>query len=280
MKKDYLIELWDWTTDVASVTTPFLNSLGIPVTPQATIIIGKSIKMLLKMGIAEVFKDYKSRQLSSMQQKKLDDVTGFTIKTVYQLIEKDGWEDNHPESAQYTQYAVEYAEDVLNKALTESRQSKRMLLGAYLGSTIYTLNFTSPNWDNVFYLSSLIEQLTLRQIILVKLIVDHFNGIKDGEDMICVTDNVVISELKELANQNMWVGLVSFQPNPTHIAIPLKYMCPTGLAKDFVSYIIIPDSLQENVDRIVKSLDLKPFSQSGLPDPFKGLIKTKLSSLR
>lgn len=279
MKKGCLIELWDWTTDIASVTTPFLNALGIPVTPQTTIVMGKSIKMLLKMGIAGVFKDFKSRQLSSMQQKKLDDVTCFTVKTVYQLIEKNGWQDNHPESAQYTQYAVEYTEDILNKALNESRQSKRMFLGAYLGSTIYTLNYSSPNWDNVFYLSSLIEKLTLRQIIIVKLIVNHFNGIKDGEDLMCITDKVVISELKELANQNMWVGLISFQSNPTHIAIPLKYMCPTDLSKELFSSFTIPDSLQENEDRIVKSLNLKPFSQSGLPDSFRGLIITRLTSM-
>ena len=38
--KDSFIEIIDWTTDIMSVSTPLLNALGIPITPQATIIVG------------------------------------------------------------------------------------------------------------------------------------------------------------------------------------------------------------------------------------------------
>ena len=98
MKKDNGLELLDWSTDILSVSTPILNALGIPITPQAIVIIGKSLKMFLKMGLPEVLKDFQSRRLSSMQNERLEDVKSIAIKTVYQLIEKNGWEDSHPES--------------------------------------------------------------------------------------------------------------------------------------------------------------------------------------
>ena len=277
MKKDYINELIDWTKDIIPVTPSVLNLLGIPVTPQTITGIERTIKMLFKIGTASVFDDYKSRQLSSMQQNKLDDIAKSSIETIYRLIEKNGWEDNHPESAQYIQYTIEYSEDLLNKAINESRKEKRAFLGAYLGSTLYTLNFTTPNWDNVFYLSSVIDRLTLRQIILVKLIVEQFNGVRDGEEMICITNKVAISELRMLASQNMWVPLISYQPDPTYIGIPLKYICATDLAKELISNTLIPESLQGKTEEIVKTLDLKPFSHSGLPQPFRGLINIKLS---
>ena len=277
MKKDNGLELLDWSTDILSVSTPILNALGIPITPQAIVIIGKSLKMFLKMGLPEVLKDFQSRRLSSMQNERLEDVKSTAIKTVYQLIERNGWEDSHPESVQYTQYVIEYTEDLIDQAINESRQAKRLFLGVFLGSSLYKLNSSTPNWDNVFYLSSLIGKLTIRQIVLVKLLVDNFGRINDDKDnMMCITNKVAISELKELANQNLWCGLISYMPNPTNIAIPLKYICPTDLAKEFVGLAELPDSLQNNVDDIIMSLDIKPYSLSGLPSSFKGLILNKL----
>ena len=275
-KKNRLIEIWDWATDIASVSTPLLNALGIPVTPLSIVGIGKTIKLFSKMGVTGVIKDFRNRQISSMQQDKLNDITSCAIKTIYQLIEKDGWEDIHPESSMYTQYFIEYSEDMINKALNESRKNKRLFLGAYLGSTLYALNNSSPNWENVFYLSSLIDRLTLRQIILVKLIVDNFKCIEDHNEFLCVTNKVAISEIKDLLSLNLWVELFSQQPNPTHIAIPLKYMCPTDLSKELFSSALVPNTIQDVVDETVASLDLKPYSQSGLPNPFREVLEKQL----
>ena len=277
MKKDDFIELLDWSTDILSVSTPILNALGIPITPQAMVIIGKSLKIILKMGVPKVLKDYQDRQLSQMQKERLEDVKSVSIKTIYHLIEKNGWEDFHPESDQYTQYAIEYVEEMVNQVLNENRQAKRLFLGTYLGSTMYKLSTSTPNWDNVFYLSSLIDRLTMRQITLVKLIVDKFNKINDSKDnLMFITNKVAISELKELSNQNLWCGLIGYMPDPTHIAIPLKYICPTELAKELVGSTEFPLSLQSNVNDIIISLDLKPYNQSGLPNSFKGMILNKL----
>ena len=257
MKKDNFIELLDWSTDILSVSTPILNALGIPITPQAMVIIGKSIKMILKMGVPIVFKDYQDRQLSRMQKERLEDVKSTSLKTIYNLIEKNGWEESHPESVQYTQYAIEYIEEIVNQAVNENRQAKRLFLGAYLGSTLYKLSSSTPNWNNVFYLSSLIGGLTIRQIILVKLMVDNFDRTNDNkEKMMCITNKVAISELKELSNQNMWCGLIGYMPDPTHIAIPLKYICPTDLAKELVGSTEFPQSLQSNVNDIIISVSV------------------------
>lgn len=260
--------------DTLPATAPeFLKTLGITVSSSSVLLVTQVAKFLWKVGLIQVFSDYESRHLSNIQQSKLDDIKRYTLKAVYQLMEEDGYYDLHPESATYTENIIEYTEDIIDKALNEARKNKRILLGSYLGSTIYTLYSSTPNWDNVFYLSSLIDRLTLRQIILIKLVTNHFDRIEDGEDPVCVTDKIAISELKELANQNMWVGLISYQPDPTYIAIPLKYISPTELAKELMDSIIIPDNIEQSINDVIKSLDLKPYSKTGLPDSFKMMIE-------
>ena len=128
MKKDIFIELLDWSTDILSVSTPILNALGIPITPQAMVVIGKSIKMIVKMGVPIVFKDYQDRQLSRMQKERLEDMQSVSIKTIFQLIEKNGWEEFHPESDQYTQYAIEYVEEMVNQVINEIGRLKDFFL--------------------------------------------------------------------------------------------------------------------------------------------------------
>ena len=87
----------------------------------------------------------------------------------------------------------------------------------------------------------------------------------------------------------MWVGLTKSMPDPTYIAIPLKYMCPTDLTKELVGTIHIPEALLEYVKEIIKSLDFKPYEQSDLAlfyakqdrfDPFKYSIIEKLKMIK
>lgn len=270
MRKGCLLDVLDWATDIGAISTPLLEWLGIPASSSAIIIIGKSLKMFLKYGIPNVFKDFQSRPLSPVQKDRLDEVKAETIRTVYRLIEKNGWDDSHPESHQYIQNYIEYADDLVSKAINESRQQKRLLLGAYLGSSIYSMNYQEPDWDNVFYLSSLMDKLTVRQIILIKLIADNFRIIDDDmEDIVCITNKVAISELKEMGNHNIWVELFSYQPDPTYLAIPLKYMCPTDFTKELISSMLMPCALQDKIDETIKSLYLIPISQTELPETFK-----------
>ncbi len=231
----------------------------------------------MSLGFTEVVRDFNTRHLSSMQMEKVDDVTKATIRALYRMIEKNGWDETHPESDQYIQNAVEYAEDVLCKTLNESRKKKREFIGNYLGTTLYTINMSKPNWDNIFYLSSLIDKLTLRQIVLTKLIANHFDLIDDNDDWNCITNNVVISEVKELSSQNIWVGLISRQPDPTYLALPLKYILPTDIAVELSA--AVDESVHDYTDDVIKSLDLKPYSQTGLPADFIMLMKRKLSMI-
>ncbi len=280
-KKRFLDSIKNLSGDILSTAiTPLLNALGIPTTPQSIVVASKMAKIMWDIGFVGIIKDYQDRHLSTMQQTRLDETAMSALSTYYSLMEKNGWNDVHPESDIYIQNAIEYSEDLLSKAINESRKTKRAFWGAYLGSTLYRLNITSPNWENAFYLSSLINRLTLRQIILVKLITDRFTMIEDGEEMICVTNKVAISELRELSSQNMWVGHISYQPDPTYIAIPLKYICPTQLAEELLGTTLLPASIDESIDKVVKSLDLKPYSQTGLPQPFKQMIIKRLNMIK
>lgn len=222
-------ELNDFVLDILPESgSAILSSIGIPVTPLSISLMKSIITFVAKIGFADIYNDFKNRQLSSIQQKKLDIVVKTAIETFYNLAQSNQWEEHHPEADQYYQYAVEYAEDVIFRAINESREQKQMVLGSFLGSTMYALNITKPNWDNLFYCSTLITRLSIRQINLIKLINTNFEScITSNGDILCITDRVAISEMKELANSNVWVESFSYQPNPTYIAIPLPFIKAT-----------------------------------------------------
>jgi len=256
-----------------------LSSLGIPATSESISLIKSIMAFATRIGFMDICNDLKDRQLSEMQKKKIDIVIKTAIKTFYNLAKEDHWEENHPEAFQYYQYAVEYSEDVILKALNESREQKQIILGSFLGNTMYALNITQPNWENIFYCSTLITKLSLRQLNLINLINSNFNSCKNSNgDILCITDKVVISEMRELANSNIWVDSFSFQPNPTHVAIPLPFIKATEFTHQICKDINFTIMKELDVESTKDSLALKPIKETGLPPFFISMLNTYMNT--
>ena len=256
-----------------------LSSLGIPVTPKSISLIKSIMAFVTRIGFMDTCKDLKDRQLSAMQKKKIDVVLKTAIETLYNLAKENHWEENHPEAFQYNQYALEYSEDIILKALNESREQKQKILGAFLGNTMYTLNITQPNWENIFYCSTLITKLSLRQLNLISLINTIFESCKNSNgDILCITDKVVISEMRELANSNIWVESFSHQPNPTYIAIPLPFIKATEFTHQICKEINYTMLKELDIESTKDSLALKPIIETGLPTPFISMMNHYLNT--
>lgn len=256
-----------------------LSSLGIPVTPESISLVKSILSFVTKIGLMEICYDFKDRQLSSMQKKKIDIVLKTAIGSFYDLAKKNNWEENHPEAFQYYQYALEYSEDLILKALNESREQKQKIFGAFLGNTMFALNVTQPNWENIFYCSTLISKLSLRQLNLISLINTNFEGCKIyNDDILCITDKVAISEMTELANSNLWVKSFSFQPDPTYIAIPLQFIKATDFTHQICKEINYTMLKGLDIESTKDSLALKPIVETGLPTSFISMVNNYLNT--
>lgn len=258
-----------------------LSSLGIPVTPESISLIKSIMAFAARIGFMDTCNDLKDRQLSEMQKKKIDVVLKTAIKTFYNIAKENHWEENHPEAFQYYQYAVEYSEDVIFKALNESREQKQIILGSFLGHTMYSLNISKPNWDNLFYCSTFINKMSLRQLRLIELINTEFESYKtSNDDILCITDTVAISEMKELASNNIWVDSFSYQPDPTYLAIPLPFIKATDFTCQICKDINLITLNNIDNDSFKNSLMLKPINETCLPSSFISMLNVFLNKNR
>ena len=229
------------------------------------------VKYLLKRGLDKVIKDVVSRQLSEMQKAKVNEVRDYAILTFYKLAEENGWEENDSEAFSYSQTIAESIEDIFNKAVNESRRAKRIILGAYLGSSLYHSNSPNPNWENFFYISTIIERLTFRQLCMISLIGNRFDEIKIEREKSSITDKVTISELNDLRSQNFWIPAMSFMGG-TPKEIPLDYITPTDTTLELKSAILFPEAIREDYQRVVESMKIQPLTPSNFPNGFLSML--------
>lgn len=229
------------------------------------------VKYLLKRGLDKVIKDVVSRQLSDMQKTKVNEVRDYAILTFYKLAEENGWQENNSEAYSYSQAIAESVEDIFNKAVNESRRAKRIILGAYLGSSLYHSNSPNPNWENFFYISTTIDRLTFRQLCMISLIGQGFDEFKKEGEELSITDKVSISELNDLQSQNFWLPAMSFMGG-TPKEIPLDYITPTDTTKELRSAIIFHDAIREDYLRVVESMKIMPLTPSNYPNGFLSML--------
>ena len=256
-------------------TKAILISHGIPVDGNAGFVISPIAKYLVKRGLDKVIKDIVSRQFSDMQKAKVNEVRDYAILTFYKLVKENGWDDSCAEGDLYTQSVAESIEDVFNKAVNESRKAKRILLGALLGSTMYYSNSPQPHMENFFYISTIIDRLTFRQLCLILMIGNKFHDIKGDYHELCITDKVSISELNDLRSQDLWQPIFSHMGGviENEHPIPLTYIAPTKTTIDLISAIIFPDEIKEDFDRVVESLGIKTINPSDFPDGYLNSLK-------
>ena len=260
--------------DMSPILNPLLTRWGVGIDPASLSLISHILTFLGKVGAGNVINDYYSRNLSDMQIKKIDIVRDSAISQFYMLAKKDGWDQNNAiEEGQYKQSAIEYVEDLINKAINESNINKQEMLGAFLGQTMYYYNSYKLEWNNLLYVTNLIQRLTIRQKVLLHFMNDKFGVLNDRyNDGLCVTNPIVISELKDMLALNLWSPIIGISPDPTYMAIPLLYMKPTELAHIFCKDVPLSDSLLAIFDDVIDSMELKMYTETDLNDSFINII--------
>lgn len=261
--------------EVGELTVDLATTIISCHTGNASPLVAPVVSFLLKKGLDKVIKDVVSRQLSDMQKAKVNEVREYAILTFYKLAEENGWEDNGAEGEAYTQTIAESIEDVFNKAVNESRKAKRILLGALLGSTMYYSNSSHPDMENFFYVSTIIDRLTFRQLCLVLMIGNKFLDVKGDRHDLCITDKVSISELDDLKSQGLWQPIFAHMGGPKENAhpIPLDCFVPTKTTNELKDSIIFPDEIKGDYSRVVKSLRIETINPSDFPNGYLNTLE-------
>ena len=189
--------------------------------------------------------------MSNRETKKFKRVTLVAMQTFRELAEKNGvvaWELNmNPE---YFDYAFEVAEHITFEAIRQSEQSKVDVLGRYYGNQFYK---GSSNYQDMHQIITMIGMLTLRQIVMIRLISERFKGIDDN---LFINNPSACVEMNRLLDYGIWQTKgASFGINNSW-TIQLKNIIPTVYSDKIREDLMLGHLSNEDIVRTIESLQL------------------------
>ena len=224
-----------------------MTTLGIP---QATIL--TPLVRGATIGVMNTcYDDITSRALSKLENDKVNQVSETALQTFMELAEEDGVT---PISMQIEQgqleYAYEVSEGLMLTAIRQSQRKKVDVLGRYYGRAFYKGDI---DWQDMHQTINMVGSLTLRQIILIRLISEGFKGI---DNKLFISNPSACVEVNRLKDYGIWqTEGAAFGTNDSW-AIQLESIIPT-IYSDRVCEVLMLDKLSdEDVARTIDSLKL------------------------
>lgn len=279
----------DTASDITgdSILSTVSTIVGGPVAGVAVPIAMKFLANIIKSNMQTVSKDMSGRQLSDIQLAKLERVCKAMSVTLLELSKTDTEQNAAicPEAEDYLHATFESAEHIFITAINESQCAKLDVLGKFYAKAIYTDN---RNWHNIHQVTSMIDDLTYRQIVMIKLLADNRFAVLDRTIPI-ITDPDACVEMWKLSDIGVWrmegmpLGKNTSYPIKCNIIIPTRYcrelserlMLDTLDSKDIddvldsmrVKYLDLPPEKPEEPDMPgkIKKLDLR-FTDYGVED--------------
>lgn len=206
----------------------------------------------LILGIIEnCYNDCAQRTLSIRESKKLDQVSKVALHTFRELAETDGvvaWEMDRDPS--YFDYAYEVAEHITLEAIRQSELKKVDILGRFYGSHIYKGN---RDWQDMHQMITMAGTLTLRQLIMIRLIADDFEGLDTylfiGNPSACV-------EINRLKDYGIWqTEGAAFGINES-CSLQLDSIIPTIYSEQVCESLMLERLSNDDIERTIDSLHL------------------------
>lgn len=138
------------------------------------------------------------------------------------------------------------------QSMKEFEHKKLDVLGSYYGRNMY---YGNAQWEKIYQTQKMIERLTYRQIVLIRLISEHFNG-EDPEHCITAPDASV--EVMELLNYGIWKAPGAFLSQDNSQPIKLKSLVSTPYA-DQLNVELMLDKIEDaHIEHIMTTLRIEP----------------------
>ena len=245
IKKNVIKELVEHVTETSF--TALAAAAGFP----ALVLTMPLVKGLVLGLLENCYNDFSQKTLSVRETRKLERATTVALQTFRELAEKDGedaWKLNIDPA--YIDYAFEVAEHATMEAIRQSESAKVDILGRYYGRSFYK---GDTDWQDMHQMITMVGELTLRQIVMIRLISEGFNGM-NGK--LFVTNPSACVEMNRLKDYGIWqTEGAAFGINESG-PLQLCSIIPTIYVNQVNDALMLDKLSEEDIQRVVDSLCL------------------------
>lgn len=197
------------------------------------------------------YDDVRERLLSKIENKKVDAVLEIALKTFYELVDKDGVTGVSVQMDEgQIEYAFEASEDLMLTAIRQSEHTKVEILGRYYGKEFYK---GTANWQDMHQMITMAGALTLRQLVLIRLISEGFKGL---DSSLFITNPSACVEINHLRNYGIWRTDGAALGIDESRVIQLSELQPTEYAKMVCDSLMLERLSEEDINRTLDSMQL------------------------
>ena len=204
------------------------------------------------LGLLEnCYNDCSQKTLSVRETSKLERATTTALQTFRELAEEDGVEAWKVDiDLSYYDYAFEVAEHATMEAVRQSESAKVDILGRYYGRSFYK---GDTDWQDMHQMITMVGELTLRQIVMIRLISEGFNGM-NGK--LFVTNPSACVEMNRLKDFGIWqTEGAAFGINESG-PLQLCGIIPTIYVNQVNKALMLDKLSEEDIHRVIDSLCL------------------------
>ena len=252
--KNILTQLSDEAVDtIAPEAVGALMGLP-PATASGVVKVSKALlKGTSQTVVLKTYDDIFQRKISKLEAAKAEYSFQKAENVFWDFVDKEG-----DENAGYTfdKYSPDYenarqaAEGFLMQSMREFERKKLNVLGSFYGRNLY---YGNDQWEYIFQTQKMIEKLSFRQIVLIRLISERFPEINPE---LCITAPDACVEVMELINYGIWQAPGAFLSQDNSRPIPLKTLEPTSYAEKLNVELMLDDLAEEDVEHIIKTLKI------------------------
>ena len=252
--KNILTQLSDEAVD--TIAPEAVGALmGLPPATASSVV--KVSKALLKgtsqTVVLKTYDDIFQRKISKLEAAKAEYSFQKAENVFWDFVDKEG-----DENAGYTfdKYSPDYesarqaAEGFLMQSMREFEHKKLDVLGSFYGRNLY---YGNDQWEYIFQTQKMIDKMSFRQIVLIRLISERFPEINPA---LCITAPDACVEVMELLNYGIWKAPGAFLSQDNSRPIPLKTLEPTPYAAKLNVELMLDDLAEEDVEHIIKTLKI------------------------
>lgn len=233
----------------------------------------------LVLGLVEnCFNDCAQMTLSKNEKKKLNRCFEVALQTFWELSEQDGvmaWEMNIEPA--YIDYAYEVAEHATLESIRQSEKKKIDVLGRFYGRQFYK---RKNDWQDMHQIITMVSALTFRQIVMIRLISEGFNGI---DSKLFIHNPAACVEINRLKDYGIWqTEGASFGINESS-DLQLDSIIPTTYSNEVCDALVLERISDEDVKRTIESLCLTcegKAQQQLTEDEFKEMTTYKVEGTK
>lgn len=250
--RNILTQLAGITTDTALTSIMTANGLPAGIT---TFLLRGIFRGATQGVIQNCYDEIVNRTLSVREVEKHNQVFEIAERTFFELAYADKIQSMcYDLDESHLKYAYEVAEHISIEAIRQSEDVKIDVLGRFYGRSFY---YADIDWQDMHQMITMVGALTLRQVVLIRLICEGFNGL---DKKLFITNPSVCVELHRLLEYGIWcTNGAAFGINNSS-PIELATLVPTEYAKFVCSSVMLDKLSNEDVNRVIESLKL---SQEG-----------------